>query len=330
MSEISIYKGTPTNFEEAHALAKIFADSGMFDGAKGLAQAMVKVQAGAELGITPYAAMSGIHIIAGKPVLGAGLIAAKIRQSGRYDYELKSSSDTSCVINIIEVRGANRVIIGTESFTIEQARKAGVKNLDKFPKNMLFARCISNAAKFYCPDIFNGSVYVPEDFDVETRDVSHQVVDTKPVEQTPVAQTTQTQTTQAAPAQAPASTPITDAAPAGMLKPTGKQLTTMRNLLASDMFSQEERDQWEVLLAKPTTDSGKIIGWTKKISEELTKRKAEAKSKTTETANSNNSDAAKFEAAKSEPAQAEAAPEPAVTDAVVIEPEADDLPDWTK
>jgi hypothetical protein len=321
MSEISIYKGTPTNFEEAHALAKILADSGMFDGAKGLAQAMVKVQAGAELGITPYAAMSGIHIIAGKPVLGAGLIAAKIRQSGRYDYELKSSSDTSCVINIIEVRGANRVNIGTESFTIEQARKAGVKNLDKFPKNMLFARCISNAAKFYCPDIFNGSVYVPEDFDVETKDVSHQVVEPAPAPQA--------QTTQAAPVQAPAATPMTDAAPARMLKPTGKQLTTLRNLLASDMFSQEERDQWENLLAKPTTDSGKVISWTKKISEELTKRKAEAKTKPTDTANSNNSDAAKFEAAKSEPVN-EQAPEPAVTDAVVIEPEADDMPDWTK
>ena len=180
MSELSVYKGLPSNFNEAQTLAKVFAESGMFEGAKGLAQAMVKVQAGAELGITPYAAMSGIHIISGKPVLGAGLIAAKIKGSGKYDYDVITSTDTECSIKVVEIRGGNRVVVGTEKFTIEMARKAGVKNLEKFPKNMLFARCISNAAKFYCPDIFNGSVYVPEEFEQETIDTTAKVVDSQP------------------------------------------------------------------------------------------------------------------------------------------------------
>jgi hypothetical protein len=309
MSEVSIYKGTPTNFEEAHALAKIFADSGMFDGAKGLAQAMVKVQAGAELGITPYAAMSGIHIISGKPVLGAGLIAAKIRQSGRYDYEMTKSSDTVCELKIVEIRSGNRVPIGTEAFTIEQARKAGVKNLDKFPKNMLFARCISNAAKFYCPDIFNGAVYVPEDFDtVETKDVPHSVVETKSAQPATVQESTSSSET----AQPEPGTAI--------LKPSGKQLATLRNLLSNAVFSDDERQQWEVLIAKPTTDGPKVDGWIKKVTEEFKKRSKEAKSKPVEAvAPSQSPDAVAFENAGSE-----TAPHP-------LEPVSDDdLPDFLK
>ena len=36
--------------------------------------------------------------------------------------------------------------------------------MNKFPRNMLFARAISNGARWYCPDLFNGNaVYVPEE-----------------------------------------------------------------------------------------------------------------------------------------------------------------------
>jgi hypothetical protein len=36
--------------------------------------------------------------------------------------------------------------------------------MGKFPRNMLFARCISNGVKWFCPDIFLGApVYTPEE-----------------------------------------------------------------------------------------------------------------------------------------------------------------------
>ena len=36
--------------------------------------------------------------------------------------------------------------------------------MQKFARNMLFARAISNAARWYCPDLFSGNaVYVPEE-----------------------------------------------------------------------------------------------------------------------------------------------------------------------
>jgi hypothetical protein len=61
---------------------------------------------------------------------------------------------------------------------LEDAKKAGTKNLDKYPKNMLFARAISNGVKWYTPDVFAGPVYVPEEMGAETvtEDVQHDEV----------------------------------------------------------------------------------------------------------------------------------------------------------
>lgn len=44
---------------------------------------------------------------------------------------------------------------------------------------MLFARAISNGVKWYCPDVFAGPVYVPEEMQEVTEDVPHEVVEVK-------------------------------------------------------------------------------------------------------------------------------------------------------
>jgi len=150
-------------------MAKTFAESGMFTDAKAMGQAFVKIQAGQEIGIPPFAAMSGIHIIQGKPTLGAGLIASAIKGSGKYDYLVKELTDKNCTVEFTQ--GGKE--IGISSFSIEDAKKAGTKNIDKFPKNMLFARAISNGVKWYCPDVFAGPVYVPEEMPEVTVDVNH-------------------------------------------------------------------------------------------------------------------------------------------------------------
>ena len=150
-------------------MAKTFAESGMFTDAKAMGQAFVKIQAGQEIGIPPFAAMSGIHIIQGKPTLGAGLIASAVKGSGKYDYKVKTMDEKICSIDFFQ--GTEN--IGNSSFTIEEAKKAGTKNIDKFPKNMLFARAISNGVKWFCPDVFSGPVYVPEEMQEVTVDVNH-------------------------------------------------------------------------------------------------------------------------------------------------------------
>lgn len=161
------------------SISKAFAESGMFPDIKSAAQAMVKIQAGQELGIKPFAAMNGIHIISGKATIGAGLIASSIKGSGKYDYRIITQNDKVCEIEFFEGKES----LGKSKFTIDEAKKAGTKNLDKFPANMLFARAISNGVKWYTPDVFQGPVYVPEEMEQVTVDAPHEVViDTTPYE----------------------------------------------------------------------------------------------------------------------------------------------------
>jgi len=140
-------------------MAKAFAESGMFPDTKTAAQAIVKIQAGQEIGIPPFASMGGVHIIQGKPIIGAGLIASCVKGSGKYNYRVLQQDEKICSIDFYE----GKEMVGNSTFTIEDAKKAQTKNIDKFPRNMLFARAISNGVKWYCPDVFAGPVYVPED-----------------------------------------------------------------------------------------------------------------------------------------------------------------------
>jgi hypothetical protein len=160
---------------EIQIMAKNFAESGMFSDSKSMVQAFVKIQAGQEIGLPPFASMSGIHIIQGKPTLGAGVIASAIKGSGKYNYRVIEMSEKLCSIDFFE----GKEKIGNSEFTIEDAKKAGTKNIDKFPKNMLFARAISNGVKWFCPDVFAGPVYVPEEMEHLTVDVIHEEV--KPI-----------------------------------------------------------------------------------------------------------------------------------------------------
>ncbi len=162
---------------EVMSIGKAFAESGMFTDTKSAAQAIVKIQAGQEIGIPPFAAMTGIHIIQGKPTIGAGLIASRVKGSGKYDYRVVQQDDKVCSIDFYQ--GTNK--IGNSTFTIEDAKKALTKNTDKFPRNMLFARAISNGVKWFCPDVFSGSVYTPQEFDIPVNEndeiIAHEVVD---------------------------------------------------------------------------------------------------------------------------------------------------------
>jgi hypothetical protein len=152
---------------EIMSIGKAFAESGMFLDTKSAAQAIVKIQAGQEIGIPPFAAMTGIHIIQGKPTIGAGIMASRVKGSGKYDYSIIEQTDKICSIDFYQ----GNIKIGNSTFTLDDAKKAGTKNLEKFPRNMLFARAMSNGVKWFTPDIFSGPVYVPEEMNVEVQDV---------------------------------------------------------------------------------------------------------------------------------------------------------------
>lgn len=166
---------TQLPLNEIMSVGKAFAESGMFTDIKSAAQAIVKIQAGQEIGIPPFAAMTGIHIIQGKPAIGAGLMAARVKGSGKYDYEVKEQTEKICSIDFYQ----GKKLIGNSTFTEADAKKAGTKNMDKFPKNMLFARAISNGIKWFAPDVFSGPVYTPEELGsgIVTEDITAEVIE---------------------------------------------------------------------------------------------------------------------------------------------------------
>jgi len=153
-------------FEEQTAIAKAFKESGLFPDLKSEAQAIVKVQAGLELGLEPFAAMQGIDIVQGKPRMNASLQAGLIKKSGRYNYKVLEHSEQACKLEFYEKWGEQWQSIGTSEFTMKEAQQAGLTHKDnwkKHPKNMLFARALSNGAKWYCADVFLTATYNESD-----------------------------------------------------------------------------------------------------------------------------------------------------------------------
>lgn len=160
------------NVDELYRIGKMLALSGYFD-AKGnndmaIAQICTKVLAGAEMGYGPFASVQGIHIIQGRPSIAANLMAAAVKAHPMYDYRVRTMTDKECSIEFFQRMGDKWESLGVSTFTADDARKAQTKNMDKYARNMLFARAMSNGVKWYTPDCFNGNaVYVPEELGAE-------------------------------------------------------------------------------------------------------------------------------------------------------------------
>lgn len=164
MLENSLTVGNVQSVAEMTGLGKVFVESGYFSDTKAAAQAVVKMMAGRELNFGPIASMTGVYIVNGRVALSANLMAARIKSSGRYNYRVRSLDAAKCEIEFFERSGTAWESVGLSSFTMDDARKAGTKNLDKFPRNMLFARAMSNGAKWYCADLFSGApIYTPDE-----------------------------------------------------------------------------------------------------------------------------------------------------------------------
>lgn len=193
------------SLDDITRVSKIFVHSGMFKGDSHVSteeqiyRAVVKVMAGVEFGIQPFAAMRGINIIKGNAEMSANLMAAKVKKHPKYDYRVKQWDAEGCVLTFFEIPypGATRGEwdeLGDSSFTLEDARiaqLAGGDNWRKFARNMYFARAMSNGVRIYTPDVFYGApVYVEGEIsgefdksEPEPQDVAHEAVEAEVVPQ---------------------------------------------------------------------------------------------------------------------------------------------------
>lgn len=155
-----------STIEDVKNIAGLLIQSGCFAGAD-VPKACLKIIAGMEFGFTPFVSMNGFHIIQGKVTMSSNLVAAAIKRSGVYNYKVKKMDTTACTIEFFE----KGVSVGSSTFTQAEAQKAGLTgnpSWQKYPRQMCFARTITEGARTYCPDIFGGPVYTPEDFDIAT------------------------------------------------------------------------------------------------------------------------------------------------------------------
>ena len=159
---------------EVMTVGEVMAKSGLFNDARQTAQAVVKVLAGQELGFGPFASMTGISIIGGKPAISSNLMAAAVKAHPRYDYRVARLDDKACEL----VFFADGKEMGRSAFTVEDAAQAEVGRMvapgasgsmmKRFARNMLFARAMSNGVRWYCPDVFTGAaVYTPGEMGAE-------------------------------------------------------------------------------------------------------------------------------------------------------------------
>lgn len=174
-------------------VCEALARSGYFPNATTAQQALVQVLLGQELGIGPVMSMSSIHIIERKPTASAGLLLHLVRRSGRYDYQVIEHSDERAEIEWYYLGKPQ----GRSAWTMADAKRAGVLNKQvwqRYPRQMLFARAVSEGVRTFCPDVMGGTpAYVPEELGadvdadgcvlvIDTPAVPAPAAETKPVD----------------------------------------------------------------------------------------------------------------------------------------------------
>ncbi len=148
-------------WERMQEQAKVLHDSGFFPKViKGPAQALAIMLAGRELGLGPMESLGSIYIVNGATTISSGCMAAMIWQAG-HAYNIDESTDAACQITFTRTNGQTY----THRFTIEDAKRAGLVGKDtwqKYPKAMLFNRCMSAGGRVFMPDVFR-RMYTPEE-----------------------------------------------------------------------------------------------------------------------------------------------------------------------
>jgi hypothetical protein len=126
---------------------------------------------GRDLGLTAMQAITGIHVIDGKPSVSAGLAVALVKRSPACRYfRLVEESDQGVSY---ETQRQGEPGPQRMSYTIEDAKRAGLlgkKNWQAYPRAMMRARCSMALARDVYPDVV-ANVYDPEELERGVIDV---------------------------------------------------------------------------------------------------------------------------------------------------------------
>lgn len=153
----------PRSLDDVQRLAKSVSGSALLpDLMKKEPDVIMAVMTGLELGLTPMAALRGIQVIKGKPCLSADTMAAVVLASGKAEYfecveEVKDS--VTYETKRVGGRGPHRA-----TWSMEDTKRAGLHgdSWNKYPTDMMHARCKARLARRVYPDVLSG-VYTPDE-----------------------------------------------------------------------------------------------------------------------------------------------------------------------
>lgn len=164
----------PRNFTELIAFAKMIASSGMlpksYDGR--YEAAVVAMQMGSEIGLTPMAAIRSIYVVNGQPALWGDGLFALVRSDPRVidiverpPHEIEETGEAECTVTV-----RNHAPV-TRRFSMADAKKAGL--LDKrgpwqqYPARMAQMRARAWACRDAVPDRLSGIACAEEAQDID-------------------------------------------------------------------------------------------------------------------------------------------------------------------
>jgi hypothetical protein len=140
--------------------------------------AIVVMRYGAQLGVDEFTALQHMYVINGKPAADASLLhAVTLRDHGGDSIEIVTSTAAECTLRC---RRRDSRLVTDVSYTLKEAEEAGLPSKNGvwkvYPKDMLFARCISRAGRQVFRDSTLG-MYTPEELGASIIEVNGEVVD---------------------------------------------------------------------------------------------------------------------------------------------------------
>lgn len=155
------------NVNDLLVLAGSLAKSGLMPNGLTKPEAILAIALkGQELGIGPMAAIAGITVIQGKPVVSPQLMLSLVERSGKLeDWKIVEESEQQVVV---EFTRKSRTPV-RKSFSMKDAAQMGLATKDnwkKQPRTMMQWRAISAAIRLAFPDVIDGC-YTAEELGVD-------------------------------------------------------------------------------------------------------------------------------------------------------------------
>ncbi len=150
----------PRTMQEVQTLADVFAKSSLLpDALRGkAADVFVSIMAGQELGLPPMAALRGVHVVQGKPILAADTMVAVVLGSGLCEYFVCIEDSQTSATYETKRKGAPTPQRCT--WTVEDAKRAQLikdgGNWQRHPRAMCKARAKAMLARDVYPDVLAG------------------------------------------------------------------------------------------------------------------------------------------------------------------------------